>query len=291
MPRVREGFTGQKLLVLPEEVNRQMSQSPLIQNLYLTNIGFFPNACFHYVKRDNQFNQYILIYCVSGEGWYHLNDCYIIKSGQYFILPAGQPHTYGATQNDPWTIYWFHFEGTSAQKLWQIYRQQCYPMAAIPYSEHRVEIFDQIYEMLDKGYSQEHIRFANMALWYLLSSFICPYTFEPRDEKTTPGRIDEAIAWMQENLSTPLTLKQLARHVNFSVPHFVSEFKKKTGYSPVDYHNRLRIQKACQYLDMTDMRIKEISYILGYKDPYYFSRLFSKIIGQSPRFYKNRIKG
>ncbi len=291
MRRIREGFTGQKMLVLPQKVVDETASSPLTENLYLTDIGFFPNARFHYVERLFSFPQYILIYCVSGSGWYELDKKQPVRANQYFILPAGRHHSYGARAQNAWTIYWFHFSGSFARQFWQVYRAQNYPAATILFSQHRVNLFEQLYNTLDKGYSQEHIRFTNLALWYLLSSFIYPHSFEPKDEKNIPSRLDEAIALMREKLSTTLSLKQLAKHVNYSVPHFVAEFKKKTGYSPIDYHNRLRIQKACQYLDLTGMRIKEISYILGYKDPYYFSRLFSKIVGQSPRSYKSRVKG
>ena len=257
----------------------------------MTNVGFFPDAYYHYVKRGSGFSQYILIYCISGSGWYQLDQKQIVRPNQYFILPANQAHIYGASPNDAWTIYWFHFSGSSVLQFWQEYCEQHYPVGAVPFSKHRVALFEQLYDTLDKGYSQEHIRFTNLALWYLLSSFIYPNSFEQKDEKKLPNRIDEAIMLMQQNLSSMLSLKQLAKHINYSVPHFVSEFKKKTGYSPIDYHNRLRIQKACQYLDLTDMRIKEVCYALGYKDPYYFSRLFSKIVGQSPRGYKSRAKG
>lgn len=291
MRRIREGFTGQKMLVLPQRVVDETASSPLTENLYLTDIGFFPNAQFHYVERAFSFPQYILIYCVSGSGWYKLDTKQPVRANQYFILPADRGHRYGAKAQDAWTIYWFHFSGSLARQFWQIYYAQHYPVGTVLFSQDRINLFEQLYGILDKGYSQEHIRFTNFALWYLLSSFIYPSSFEPKDEKKIPSRLDEAITLMRENLSTMLSLKQLAKHVNYSVSHFVAEFKKKTGYSPIDYHNRLRIQKACQCLDMTNMRIKEISYMLGYKDPYYFSRLFSKIIGQSPSCYKSRVKG
>ena len=290
MQDVRNSFKGQKKLVLPKKVAHQNASSPLTETLYLTDIGFFPNAQGHCVNRDWGYPQYILIYCVSGSGWYKLDQKQTVGANQYFILPADQPHSYGASNKNAWTIYWFHFAGHIARQFWQLYRTQHHPAARIPFSEHRIALFGQLYDTLDKGYSQEHIRFSSWALWYLLGSFIYPHSFAMEARRTSPCPADKAIALMRQSLSNRLTLKQLAKHVNRSVPHFASEFKKKTGYSPIDYHNRLRIQKACQYLDMTEMRIKEVSYALGYNDPYYFSRLFSKITGQSPRSYKNSAK-
>ena len=48
----------------------------------------------------------------------------------------------------------------------------------------------------------------------------------------------------------------------------------------------LKVQKACQYLLFTDLRIKEIANKLGIEDQYYFSRMFTKIMGMSPVAYR-----
>ncbi|MCB0166075.1 MAG: helix-turn-helix transcriptional regulator, partial [Anaerolineae bacterium] len=63
-------------------------------------------------------------------------------------------------------------------------------------------------------------------------------------------------------------------------------FKKKTGYAPIDYFIRLKIQKACELLETTDQQVSEIGHSLGYPDIYYFSRLFKKVVGLSPRQYR-----
>ena len=68
-------------------------------------------------------------------------------------------------------------------------------------------------------------------------------------------------------------------------------FKKKTGHSPLTYFNLLKIQQSCQLLDTTDMKINQICYKIGIEDTYYFSRLFSKIMGMSPREYRKSKKG
>ena len=52
----------------------------------------------------------------------------------------------------------------------------------------------------------------------------------------------------------------------------------------------LKIKKACELLDTTGMKINQISLKLGYEDPYYFSRQFSKVMGMSPKGYRARIK-
>jgi AraC-like DNA-binding protein len=70
------------------------------------------------------------------------------------------------------------------------------------------------------------------------------------------------------------------------VSHYSSLFKKKTGFSPIDYFNHLKIQKACQYLQFTQLRIREIALKVGISDPLYFSRLFTQTMGYSPKEYR-----
>ncbi|MBA7542594.1 HTH-type transcriptional activator RhaS [subsurface metagenome] len=101
-------------------------------------------------------------------------------------------------------------------------------------------------------------------------------------------KIDQSINYMLDNLENRLSLKQLANNAHLSVSQYTYLFKIKTGYPPIEYFIRLKIQKACQYLDITDMKIYNISQIIGYDDPYYFSRIFHSIIGISPQEFRKR---
>ena len=96
------------------------------------------------------------------------------------------------------------------------------------------------------------------------------------------------IEQMQRKIHTVADLKTFAGLAHLSVSHFSAVFKESTGYSPVEYFNHLKIQKACQYLLLTQMTVKEIAAQLGIDDPYYFSRMFSRLMGYSPVTYRKR---
>lgn len=61
--------------------------------------------------------------------------------------------------------------------------------------------------------------------------------------------------------------------------------------SPINYFNQLKIQKACQLLDFTDKKAKEIAFELAFSDPYYFSKVFTKYMHMSPKEYRMKKKG
>jgi AraC-like DNA-binding protein len=96
---------------------------------------------------------------------------------------------------------------------------------------------------------------------------------------------------MKENLEKRLTLNEIAQSVGYSASYFSSIFKKETGYAPLNYFNLLKIQQACFLIDTTEMTFRQICYKIGIEDVYYFSRLFRKIMGVSPRIYKKEQRG
>ena len=61
--------------------------------------------------------------------------------------------------------------------------------------------------------------------------------------------------------------------------------------APVEYLIHLRIRQACRLLDTTGLTVREIGFRVGFEDPYYFSRMFRKLMGQSPRQYRALRKG
>lgn len=97
--------------------------------------------------------------------------------------------------------------------------------------------------------------------------------------------------YMKNNLPQKLSLEDIAGHVGYSPSHFGQVFLKKTGQTPLNYFNQLKIQKACQLLDFSELKIKEIAEELGFYDQYHFSKVFFKQIGEPPTQYKKRNKG
>src|SRR4030095_13293445 len=110
----REGFEGQRAIVIPPKIlTRHCDTHPLVRQLYVTDIGYYPNALYHHRQRSHGINQHILIYCVRGNGWAKIADKkYTVSPGDFILLPANTPHEYAAEEQNPWTIYWMHFKGT-----------------------------------------------------------------------------------------------------------------------------------------------------------------------------------
>jgi len=293
MIKKKEGFEGQKAIVLPHSIVHMLEKDPITAPIHATDIGYYPDARFHFRERKNGCRQYVLIFCTEGKGWFKVEDRrYDVLPNTFFILPPGVHHSYGADDDNPWSIYWIHFQGDTAVHIANRSNvvNHIHP-ALVGTTDDRIQLFEEIYQSLDNGYSTENLQYTSMCLWHFLSSFIFVDQFKHRLYEKKQDVISRTIEYFKQNLSRNLMLKEIAGHLGLSASHFSFLFRRRTGYSPLEYFSRLRIQRACQYLDLTDLRIKEISSLLGYDDPYYFSRVFNNVMGLSPRNYRRNKKG
>jgi AraC-like DNA-binding protein len=105
-------------------------------------------------------------------------------------------------------------------------------------------------------------------------------------ETKNDQKIARSIVFISRHLNEPIKVTQLAEMANLSPSYFWALFKQKTGYAPIDFMIRLRMDQACHLLDSTDMTVKKIAATLGYKDSLYFSRAFKTIHGVAPTIYR-----
>ena len=298
MAKIKSGFFGERAIILPNPVIDEFKKTELGSLLYITDIGFYPKANFHFRKRSkNEAVQYILMYCVEGEGWYEIdNEIHAVTANQVFVLPKGQAHSYGSSNNNPWTIYWIHFDGAKARFFSE---GLDIPLQVSPEKDSRLEdrfqLFEEIFSTLKNGYSKNNLEFSITALFYFFGSlkYLASYRASKNFNQILLQRdvSEEAIHFMRENVRKRLTLKEIANYVGFSPSHFSALFQCKTGYSPLNYFIQLKIQEACHHLDFSTMKINQISMLVGFDDPFYFSRLFTKTMGVSPSEYRNKKKG
>ena len=312
MIRKKDGFLGERAVVLPPVLVEMEEQDELCQGLFITDIGYYPKAEHHHRMREQGVNQYVLIYCVDGSGFYIIDGKrHEVKKNQYFVLPMGKPHEYGTTEGQHWTIYWVHFRGTFAH----VYAEGAATPQTINVTMNsrisdRINIFEEMLTTLHLGEGLEDLRYASSLLHHFLASM--RYLGQFRRAKTgavytgasskrnaahssspfvyhdNTDIVAQAIHYMRENIENKIAMNDVLRYVGYSQSHFSALFKKKMGQSPLAYFNRLKVEHACHLLKTTDMKINMICYKVGIEDALYFSRLFSKTMGMSPTMYREK---
>ena len=108
------------------------------------------------------------------------------------------------------------------------------------------------------------------------------YTGSWKDEM-----VDAVMNMIESDISKDYDFNEIARTQNITISYFRSIFKSVTGLSPIEYLNRVRMLRALELLQTTPDSISEIAEQVGIYDANYFSRLFKKVIGYPPRYFKS----
>ena len=222
MIRQKDGFQGSRILVLPQLVVNLLEKDEMTAALHLTDIGYFPKATNHFRERLTPIDQYVFIYCVDGKGWYKVNGkLQTVHANQYFILPSGQPHSYGTDERHSWTIYWIHFKGHLAAHY---ARHALCPVSVEPRQNSRIQtrvaIFEEIFTTLQSGYAIDNLYYASSLLHYFFGSLlnIQQYRAGKQEDSNDGNAVQQSIHYMKENLEKRLTLEEIAGYIGYSVP-------------------------------------------------------------------------
>lgn len=267
---------------------RQALKEPVTGELLVTRIGSVTRAAGHYIPRPDGSLDHVFQYCLEGEGWCEMHgNSWKVPPNHAILIPAGVPHCYGAVEENPWTHYWIHFAGTRAPfytELLGVTPEN--PVFKLPRSANIIAALESIYHLAMAPPVTKHLVATTGALSNFLGSInLERFSMNPKTQEAEM-RIAQSIEYMQQNLGQPCTLNDLARIACMSPGHYSNLFRRREACSPMVFLNKLRIQKACELLLVTNLQIQQIAHSLGFTDPFYFTRVFRSFVGRSPTAYR-----
>ncbi len=276
---------------VPSYIIAEQRQNPITKDLYLCELAEVLIKKGTSWVEDVKLDDHLLIFCTKGEGILQIaNDMVPFSQNQYCIIPEGFVFKIQTGENAPSVFYTCKFNGEKSKIMEEDFTvvRDLIPSVNNMVAN-RVMLFDELFNNLTKGFYNANFKYINLAFGHLLATFI--YASKTSDdfmEEQNPG-VTHAIQFMEQNLDKKLSLNEIADEAGYSPSYLITIFQKKTSYSPLSYFSHLKIAKACEYLDYSRMKIKEIGFRLGYTDPYYFSKDFIKRMGMSPKNYRNRL--
>lgn len=143
-------------------------------------------------------------------------------------------------------------------------------------------------EMQQKGaHYRECVRGIAYALLFEIARF------NGRDAWQTIGKgvslqLESAIEYVEKNYPNDFKIADLANECHMSETHFRRIFQEKMNMTPVEYVNFVRVRKACELIDKTDISMEDVAEKVGFITPSTFNRNFRRIIGTSPYQWKKR---
>ncbi|MCG8315875.1 MAG: helix-turn-helix domain-containing protein [Pseudomonadales bacterium] len=235
----------------------------------------------------------LIMYCTYGMGTLVAQDReFPITEGDLVALPLGLRHSYYADHQQPWSMYWAHFNGTSAVSYLTnlLSNKEFSPVVSPGMDPKLIADFEQLLSVQQTGYQFSHLLYASNLLAQWLS-YAAVKTQLSEQQTGKPIDLENIRQFMSANLSAHLDLDTLAAKAHLSKYHFSKKYKDLTGYSPIQHFLHLKVEHACYLLDSTSQPISRIGTSLGYDDPQYFSRMFKQIIGISPKKYRELQRG
>lgn len=243
-----------------------------------------------YVLGDCHYhNLYEIYYMESGECNYFIdNKSYHMTPGDIVLIPEGIIHN---------TLY----PGEQTCRSLINCSKKYIPASVLSlfskrqYLYRNPDIKDTLLEMLNKigeEYSKDDT-FSNEVLRCYISLFFFTIARNKNcyiDSESHSGYIEEAINYVQNNLSSDISLRDIAERFSVSQEHFSRQFKKETGFGFCEYLNLLRLKKAETLLKQNDkLSIAHIADECGFNDSNYFSVKFKNMYGISPKSFRKQM--
>ncbi|MCZ7649138.1 MAG: AraC family transcriptional regulator [Planctomycetota bacterium] len=218
------------------------------------------------------------------------------SGGQAVLMDLRQPHAYFAQPDDPWEMYWVRFDGpgvaASFTALLSAAGSCVMPFADRARLDEDFRALARLLADLPPGYDAwVYARLA--ALVANVVEGLRRAGNEKLGRVEISGAAPEGIAAAREHLhfnhQRTLAVAELARVAHMSEYHFIRRFKGATGFTPMEYLEKFRVGRAQELiLTQPELRLGEVARAVGYEDPAYFSRVFRKRVGLSPRAYREQ---
>ena len=230
---------------------------------------------------------YQILYVANGKThfWFDGRE-EIVSTGHMVLYKPEEIQKYVYYLEDNPEVFWIHFTGRDVKNILAYHGisldEHVFYCGVLPDYKALFRKIIQELQLCRYGY-EDYIA-------SLFNDILLLVDRQQHEQKKTTGNVQEQIeraaAYFNENYNTKISIDDYAESLHISTNGFIHNFKQYAGMSPAQYILSLRMVNAQSLLERTTYNIKEISEIVGYENPLYFSRVFKKEIGKSPAQYR-----
>lgn len=242
-------------------------------------------TCWQKGRRDYQ-----ILYVANGKThfWFDGKEK-IVSAGHMVLYKPEEIQKYVYYLEDNPEVFWIHFTGSDVKNILAYHGisldEHVFYCGVLPDYKALFRKIIQELQLCRYGY-EDYIA-------SLFNDILLLVDRQQHEQKKATGNVQEQIeraaAYFNENYNTKISIDDYAESLHISTNWFIHNFKQYAGMSPAQYILSLRMVNAQSLLERTTYNIKEISEIVGYENPLYFSRVFKKEIGKSPAQYRKEM--
>ncbi|WP_341224914.1 AraC family transcriptional regulator [uncultured Arcticibacterium sp.] len=243
-----------------------------------------PDSYYFEWEKGRSLEEYQMLYIPNGSGYFEANGLkpQEISAGTVILLYPGVWHRYKPNKNTGWEEYWIGFSGNYVNYLLQ---QECFspqnPIIKIGFNAEFTNTISKL-KTATESKDDSYRKFSSFLLIQLLGIVYASALMTKEKKSRKETLIEEILEEVHEKWNQNIDLQELATKRNISYVWFRKNFKELTGTSPNQYHLMLKIRKAEQQIQESNLTLSEIAYNSGFESESYFSRIFKQKMGYNP---------
>ena len=235
---------------------------------------------------------YQLIYVASGKTHFYFGDEErIVNAEQMVLFQPRQPQHYEYFAKDKPEVYWVHFTGSDVKNILKHYGV---PMDEPVFYSGNSSMYAYLFKEMIHELQTCRVGYQELLEMYLRQILLLIVRSREEHNPTVSSFIQDemelARRYFTEHYNEEINIEEYAKSRGMSISWFLRNFKQLTAKSPMQYVLSIRINNAVSLLEGTNYNINEISSIVGYDNPLYFSRIFKKQKGVSPSDYRKNLR-
>lgn len=185
------------------------------------------------------------------------------------------------SSGEPWVYYFILFQPDGLETEWAAIKERLGSFTALSPEEPAVEQLKGIYHNTQNGQIADAYQASAAVYRFVMELSRVGASLHPAEAKW-PEPIRQTAEWMRDHLASLQNLDDICRHAGLSKYHFIRRFSQATGYSPIQYLTKLRIERSIELLRETDANVDEIARAVGFTNGSYFSKVFRDWVGCPP---------
>ena len=255
-----------------------MSQKNSILNIELAGMTFADTS--YRVNRPNTYDMFIIEYVSKGKGYIKCNgQKHTVHAGQIYIIQNYTVHEYWADEADPYEKVFINVSGSFITHMLTTFNMLD---PVIIRTVNLSSCFYKIKEILQEEHDVEALSHVLLEMLFRISE-----SSQFQQQKDLP-LADKIRKELDRTITTKIGADDIAEIFHITPSYANRIFKEKYGQTIKQYVNEMALKKAAHWLKNSDFSVGEISDILGYCNDNYFSGLFKRAYGISPKQYKTK---
>lgn len=236
-------------------------------------------------NKQTKFPFYSLHYVHAGQGTLHRGDrSFPVHTGDIFLIYPDEMTLHSHDPENPWEIFWINFRGKKASSLVErMHFDHEWPVL----SGNHEEIYKTFTRVLSGEIPSAEKDLIAMSLLYEIISIVSKIHGQPAEQLPEfPSYVSDAMLYIEQNYFNPnLSIHEVAMFCNINANYLSRLFTSSLNICFSHYLSSIRMQKAKELLALKKYKVNEVSELVGYNNPLYFSKEFKKYVGMPPSDY------